>query len=112
MDLNMKPSLAADEMFSEGPGYMEMDEVSPQHNFSSKNMVFILVDNIAIKRIYFHLLSKQQSDKSTIFFRSSVSPRNRNMYLSFHLLATLFIILIVPMSRVFINAHGNILHKC
>ncbi|XP_022233595.1 COP9 signalosome complex subunit 9 homolog [Drosophila obscura] len=26
MDLNMKPSLAADEMFSEGPGYMEMDE--------------------------------------------------------------------------------------
>jgi len=29
MDLNLKPSLAADEMFSEGPGYMEMDEVSP-----------------------------------------------------------------------------------
>ncbi|KAH8331733.1 hypothetical protein KR074_010624 [Drosophila pseudoananassae] len=26
MDLNMKPSIAADEMFSEGPGYMEMDE--------------------------------------------------------------------------------------
>lgn len=39
MDLNMKPSLAADEMFSEGPGYMEMDEVSPQHSFPSKNMV-------------------------------------------------------------------------
>ncbi|ALC41170.1 CG17059 [Drosophila busckii] len=26
MDLNMKPSLAVDEMFSEGPGYMDMEE--------------------------------------------------------------------------------------
>lgn len=28
MDLNMKPSLAVDEMFSEGAGYMDMEEVS------------------------------------------------------------------------------------
>lgn len=28
MDLNMKPSLAVDEMFSEGAGYMDMEEAS------------------------------------------------------------------------------------
>lgn len=38
MDLNMKPSLAADEMFSEGPGYMEMDEVVLRNLKTSNNI--------------------------------------------------------------------------
>lgn len=37
MDLNMKPSLAADEMFSEGPGYMEMDEVELRNSQTINN---------------------------------------------------------------------------
>lgn len=34
----MKPSLAADEMFSEGPGYMEMDEVSPHRKVTPETV--------------------------------------------------------------------------
>lgn len=48
MDLNMKPSLAVDEMFSEGAGYMDMEEVS-----SEKELVYTLQNEKILSDFYY-----------------------------------------------------------
>jgi len=49
MDLNLKPSLAADEMFSEGPGYMEMDEVSSKTQNIKMHVHLVLLKKVVPK---------------------------------------------------------------